>query len=170
MTHVLLAGAAALALLSGCAHSSQPVAAAPMAGDRGDMKALCPMGVPGTQVSAVDEVNGSTLTFTAGGQVAELQRRVHAMVKMHNQHHAGGDTHDGKHMGGMMGGMMGGGHKPGGMMPPSHATAFDLENGASIRLTPNYAADLPTLQAAVRMHAQRMQQSGCETMTGMHHG
>ena len=165
MTRVLFVGATALALLSGCAHYSQP-AAAPMGGAGGDMKAMCPMEVPGTQVSAVDEVNGSTMTFTAQVQVAELQRRVHAMVKMHNQHHASGDTHDGKHMGGMMGG----GHKPGGMMPPSHATAFDLEHGASIKLMPNYAADLPTLQAAVRMHAQRMQQSGCEAMTGMHHG
>lgn len=173
MTHVLLVGATALALLSGCAHSSQPAAAAPMDGDRGDMKALCPMGVPGTQVSAVDEINGSTLTFTARGQVAELQRRVHAMVKMHNQHHAGGDTHEGMPKGGMMGGdhMMGGDQKMGGMMmPPSHATVFDLENGASIKLMPTNEADLQKLQSAVRMHAQRMQQNGCEMMTGMHHG
>jgi hypothetical protein len=48
MTRVLLVGATALALLSGCAHSSQPAAAAPMAGAGDDMKAMCPMGVPGT--------------------------------------------------------------------------------------------------------------------------
>jgi hypothetical protein len=56
------------------------------------------------------------------------------------------------------------------MMPPSHATVFDLENGASIKLMPTNEADLLTLQTAVRMRAQRMQQSGCEMMTGMHRG
>lgn len=173
MTHVLLVGAAALALLSGCAHSSQPAQASPMDGAGGEMKATCPMEIPGTQVSAVDEVNGATMTFTAPAQVAELQRRVHAMVKMHNQHHAGGDTHEGMHMGGMMGGghKMGGDQKMGGMMmPPSHATVFDLDNGASITLMPTNEADLQKLQSAVRMHTQRMQKSGCEMMTGMHHG
>jgi hypothetical protein len=167
MTRLLLVGATTLALLSGCAHSSQPAAAAPMAGAGDEMKAMCPMGVPGTQVSAVDEVNGSTMTFTAHAQVAELQRRVHDMVKMHNQHHAGGDTHEGMHMGGMMGG---GKEMSGMMMPPSDATVFNLENGASIKLMPINEADLLTLQTAVRMHAQRMQQSGCDMMTGMHHG
>jgi hypothetical protein len=167
MTRLLLVGATTLALLSGCAHSSQPAAAAPMAGAGDEMKAMCPMGVPGTQVSAVDEVNGSTMTFTAHAHVAELQRRVHDMAKMHNQHHAGGDTHEGMHMGGTMGG---GREMSGMMMPPSDATVFNLENGASIKLMPINEADLLTLQTAVRMHAQRMQQSGCDMMTGMHHG
>lgn len=167
MLRMLLVGTTALALLSGCAHSTRPAAAAPMHGAGADMKAICPMEVPDTQVSAVDEVNGATLTFTAPAQVAELQRRVHAMATMHNQHHAGGDTHQGQHSDGMMGG---GNQMSGMMMPPSHATVFDLENGASIKLMPSNAADLPTLQAAARMHAQRMQQNGCEMMTSMHHG
>ena len=167
MTRVLLVGAAALALLSGCAHYSQPAPAAQMDGAGGDMKALCPMGVPGTQVSAVDETNGATMTVTANAQVAELQRRVHAMVAMHNQRHGDGKAHEG-----MMGhGMMRDGQGMRGMMlPPSQATVTALETGARVTLMPTDPADLQKLQAAVRMHAQKMQQDGCGMKGAMHHG
>ena len=86
MTRIVLAGTTALALLAGCAHSA-PSAAAPQPDHAGAMMAMCPMGVPGTTVAAADVANGSAVTFTTTDQVAELQRRVHAMVAMHNKHH-----------------------------------------------------------------------------------
>ncbi len=161
MPRVLLVGAAAVALLSGCATSYPPAAAAPARDHAADMMAMCPMGVPGTQVSAVDEVDGSTLTFTSHDGVAELRRRVHHMARMHNEHHVGGAPAGAG--GGMMGGMMGSTKEMGSMMmmPPSHATTFDLGNGASIKLMPSHPADLRQLQTAARMHAQRMQERGC---------
>lgn len=167
MTRVLLVGTAAFALLAGCAHSppaettARPATAAQTPGHAGNMMAMCPMSVPGTQVSAADAGDGETLTFTTTpDQAAELRSRVHAMAQMHNQHHAAGGM-----MGGAMGGTMGSG-KPmeGAMMPPSHAAAVDLESGASIKLTPNDPADLQKLQSAARLHAQRMQQNGCGMM------
>jgi hypothetical protein len=171
MTRSLLVGIAAFAVLSGCAHSA-PAATAPMGqGHGGKMMANCPMDVPGAQVSSVEEVDGSTMTFTAPDQVPDLRRRVHAMAEMHNRHHAGGGTHEVKQGGGMMGGMMGSGKEMGGMMmPPSHATVVEVENGASIKLTPTDPADLQKLKDAVHMHVERMQSHGCEMMGGMHGG
>jgi hypothetical protein len=172
MTRVLLLGTAAFALLSACAHSpstetSPRAATASQApGQAGDMMAMCPMNVPGTQVSATDAANGETLTFTTTDQVAELRSRVHAMAEMRNKHHAAGGMHESMRGGGtgsgkaMGGGMMGDGM----MMPPSNATVVDLDKGASITLTPNDPADLQKLQSAARMHAQKMQQNGCGMM------
>jgi hypothetical protein len=167
MTRVLLAGAAAFAVLSGCAHAPPPEpapkteAATPGAAHAGGMMAMCPMGVPGTQVAAVDAANGETIAFTTTGQVAELRSRVHGMAKMHDQHHAGADAHAG--MAG--GGMMGSGHAMGGAtMPPSRATVLDTETGASILLVPIDPADLAKLQSAARLHVQQMQKEGCGMM------
>lgn len=159
MTRVLLAGTAVFAFLSGCAHSppAEPVAAPPAAqapGRSSEMMAMCPMDVPGTRVSVADTADGETLTFTGADQAAELRSRVHAMAEMHNRHHADGVRE------GMMGGSM---------MPSSHATVADLDNGASITVTPDAPADLQKVQSAVRMHAERMEQSGC-AMMGMEHG
>ena len=130
------------------------------------MMAMCPMNVPGTQVSAADVATGETLTFTTTDQVAELRSRVHAMAEMHNKHHAAGGMHQGMMGRGtgsgkaMGGGMMGEGM----MMPASRAMVVDLDKGASIMLTPDDPADLQKLQSAARMHAQKMQQSGCGMM------
>jgi len=144
MTRILLAGATSFALLAGCAHSAPSAAAAPAPERAGAMMAMCPMGVPGTTVAAADEVNGSTMTFTTTDQVAELQRRVHAMVAMHNKHHGEGMKHEGmKHEGMMGGGMMGDGKGMGGMMmPSSHATVSDLETGARVKVMPSDPARL----------------------------
>ena len=58
--------------------------------------------------------------------------------------------------------MMGSAHMTGGtMMPQSHATVADVDNGASITLTPSAAADLKALQSAISVRAARMQQHGC---------
>ncbi len=145
------------------------------------------MDVPGTQISAVDTVSGESLTFTTTpDRAAELQRRVHGMADMHNQHHAaggmmGGSMHEGMMgnagAGGTMGGSMhegmmghaGAGGTTGGtsgmmMPPPSHTAVVDLPNGARVDVTPEAPADLERLQSAVRQHAQHMQQSGCGMM------
>ena len=167
MTQVVLAGTVALALLSGCAHSSSAKPAAPPAASAqtpkpygNKMMAMCPMDIPGARVSATDTADGETLTFTANDQAAELRSRVHAMAEMHNRHHAAGEH----------GTMMGGGKAGGPMMPPSHVTVADLDDGASITVTPDAPADLQKVQTMVRMHAERMQQNGCAMMGHKHEG
>jgi alanine dehydrogenase len=130
------------------------------------------MNVPGTQVSAAEAVNGETITFTTPEQVMELRRRVHAMASMHNEKHADGSSHGGMMGGGMMsGGMMGGDKAMDGMkMPPSRATVFDLELGASVTVIPVDPDDLQKLRSAVRMHVQHMQKNGCAMMEHGHGG
>jgi hypothetical protein len=177
MTSVLL-GTAVLALLSGTTPSLTPqassgnptVAQAP--GHSGPMMSACPMNVPGTKVSAIDSANGETLVFTTTGDTAALRSQVRSMAEMHNQHQSAGGTHDGMMGGGMAGGMMGGSKGMEGkvMMPPSKATVVDVQNGASIALTPIAPADLQQLQAAVRTHAQHMQQNGCGKMAHAQEG
>ena len=192
MTRSILAilGTAVLGILAAaCAHSppeqaapapeAHPARAAPAPGRPGGMMAMCPMSVPGTQVSATDTADGEALTFTTTpDQVAELRSRVHAMADMHNQHHSGGEggMHEhGMHEHGMHGhGMHGHEGMTSGMAmpPPSRATVEDLANGARILVTPNDAADLQKLQSAVRGHAQHMSQHGCGMMGqgGVDHG
>jgi len=168
MTRILLAGATSIALLAGCAHSGPSPAALSSPDHDGAMMAMCPMGVPGTTVVAVDDTNGSTITFTTTDQVAELQRRVHSMVAMHNQRDGDGGM---KHEGMMSGEMMGDGQGMSGMMmPPSHATVIDLESGARVKVMPIEPAELQKLQASVRLRTERMQKDGCGMMGKMHAG
>ena len=183
---IVISGAVAL-LGVGCSHgaASQPTASAPpppaatqapggMDADR--MAAMCPMAVPGAQVSAADVSTGETLTFstTSPDQVADLRSRVHAMADMHNRHHASGEMSG--MQGGMHGGMMGTGtgtdsgggmgHMP--MPPPSTASVEDTDTGARLVVTPKDPAQLAQLQSAVRAHADMMQQGHCAMMGGMH--
>jgi len=166
MTRVALAGTLAFALLSGCAHSSGAAPAAPVAASAqtpnpsGKMMPMCPMDVPGARVSATDTADGETLTFTADDRAAEVRSRVHAMAEMHNRHNVAGEH----------GAMMGGGKAGGPMMPPSHATVADVDDGASITVTPDAPADLQKVQTMIRMHAERMQKNGCAMMGHGHEG
>ncbi len=168
MTSARRIGTAALALLSAATLSlaadtaAQTPTAAPANGHSHAMMPACPMNVPGTQVTAIDTVNGETLVFTTTDDVAVLRSQVRRMAEMHNQHHATGGIHDG-----MMGsGMMGGGKGMEGKvtMPPSNAAVTDTERGASIALTPIAPADLQQLRTAVRTHAKHMAQDGCGQM------
>jgi hypothetical protein len=125
---------------------------------------MCPMDVPGTQLSAADTATGETLTFiSTPDQAPALRERVRAMAAMHEERHAMGD---GGHMGEGHGGMMHEGTGMGGMErpPPSHAVVEDVENGARVVVTPNDPADLQKLQTTVKAHAQKMQQEGCGMM------
>lgn len=181
-----MVGAVALALAgAGCSHGSasqprattaQPAPARAQGqtetpgemGMGGKMAGICPMTVPGTQVSAADTATGEALTFSTSSpdQVADLRRRVRAMADMHNQHAMGG-MHEGMH-GGMMGEGMGSG-QDGGMgrmaKPPlASARVEDTDNGARLEITPDDPTQLPQLQSAVRAHADMMQQGSCGMM------
>jgi hypothetical protein len=159
MIRVLVAAAAALALITACAHAPPETASRPPTAEHpsdhaGAMMATCPMGVPGAQVSSAAAEGGETLSFTSNEQVPELRSRVHSMVAFHNQHHPA----DGSH-----GGMMGGG-----TMPPSYASVVDTEDGANVLLTPTVPADLSQLQSSVRIRAHRMRLNGCGAAEQVH--
>jgi hypothetical protein len=171
MTHtnksLLLSLAAATSLAcshGGTAKKEGPSAAPPpgqaAAGEgMGAMSGMCPMDVPGAQLSASDTPSGSALTFTTTSpdQVANLRQRVRAMAAMHDQHHATG-------AGGMADAHAG---MAEGMPPPSKTSVEDVEKGARVDVTPNDPADLQKLQSTVRAHAEQIQQHGCAAM--MHH-
>jgi hypothetical protein len=167
MTSVRLIATASFALLS-VGILSLPVDAsaqttvAPGTGHSDSMMAACPMNIPGTKVTAMDTATGEKLAFTTTGDVAALRSKVRQMAEMHNQHHAKGGTPDGMMAGGMMG--SGKGMEGKVMVPPSSATVTDIENGASIALTPVAPADLKQLQTAVRTHANHMEKDGCGMM------
>ena len=152
MNRYVLLALSALALSTACATT-------PTRAER--MAATCPMGVADTQVSAVDEVNGSTITFTTHTQVLELQRRVHAMVAMHNERN---QSVDARHPAGMT--MEHGDDDLGASF--TVATVHDLANGASVKVTPADQADLQRVQASVRAHAERMQDHHCGMMGASH--
>jgi len=168
MTAARLIATAASALLSVCTLSlavdaaAQTPTVAPATEHSDSMMAACPMNVPGTKVTAIDTATGEKLAFTTTGDVAALRSKVRRMAEMHNQHHAAGGTHDGMMAGGMMG--SGKGMEGKVKVPPSSATVTDIENGASIALTPIAPADLQQLQTAVRTHANHMEKDGCGMM------
>jgi len=162
---------------TGCMHGGHPAAAvqpstaAPAQAGMAGMAEMCPMSVPGTQVSAMDVATGEALTFTAAPEnAAALREKVHGMADMHNRHHAAGEHgHGGMGHGGMGHGGMGGMSAMGGMggmqaPPPSRASVEDLPDGARILITPNDPVDLQLLRSAVRSHAEHMQRHGCGMM------
>ncbi len=169
MNRTLMLSALAASLLA-CSHASEERAsraqssAAPESSRQGmGMMAMCPMDVPGTQVSVADAPDGEALTFTtSSGDVDELRRRVHAMAEMHNAHHAAAAAQG---MGAAAQDGAAAGHA---MPPPSRATVEDVPRGATVHVTPNDPADADALRAAVRSHAAHMQRDGCAAM-GMRH-
>jgi len=173
MTRFLLVAAAAFTMLSGHARAEAPATAAKVA-TRGEAMADCPMSVAGTKVSTADTADGAALTFstTTPDKVVELRRRVHAAGEMHNKNHGAtraredmmgdGAKNGMTESGHMMGGTTGSGHMMGGtMMPQSHATVADVDQGARITVTPIASADLKELQSAMHARAERMQLHGC---------
>jgi len=166
-TACMHAGHAAPAAANEPAPATRPSTGAPM---QGEMAGMCPLSVPGTQLSATETAAGEALTFTTTpDQAAALREKVHAMADMHNRHHASGEAAQGG-MSGTGGAMAGEGMRGMQMPPPSHAAVEDLPNGARILVTPNDPSDLPRLQATIRLHAERMQQHGCEMMDHAQHG
>ncbi len=148
--------------------TSSGSSAAPPHSGSGEMAGMCPMELPGTQVSVADTEGGVALDFTTSGDLAQLRQRVHGMAAMHEKMHE-------KMMsgGGMMGGgMSDGGMSGGGMMGSDHAMklvdstaqAEDTDAGARIALTPKDAGQLEELRGHVREHAARMASGHCPMM------
>lgn len=122
------------------------------------MGQMCPMEVPQTKVSVSDLAGGAALDFaTTPDGVAELRRRVAAMVQMHNSMHQDGGA--GAHHHGMDG--------DGGAMVSSHAAAEDTPQGARLVLHARNPGDVTTLRAHVREHAVEMQKGKCPMMQEM---
>lgn len=164
---VAIASSLLAVLVAACGGSSSS-SPKPATAERPAMGAeMCPMSVPGTTVAAEDTDGGGALVFTTTGDVGELRKRVTAIAAMHNEHHLGaseGGSADQEHK--PMHAMPEGGEPPPGMAALMHAqaTESDVDGGARIDLAVG-ADDVAAVQAALREHAQAMQEHGCE----MHH-
>jgi hypothetical protein len=105
----------------------------------------CPMKVQGAELSVADVPDGVALSLTTKeGDVSELRRRAEKMANMHNEPS-----------------MMNGG-----MMVPFTAKYEEIPNGARLLLTPKDPAQLETLRAQARQHAERMKNGECTMMQG----
>jgi len=134
----------------------------------------CPVEIAGTSVSVEDAPTGAALVFVTTGDVAELRKRVAAMAKQHNDHHAamgplpdgsgsaaGGHDHHHDHQA-QNGSGDHAGHASGGGMISVHskAAAGDIANGAQIMFTSG-AGDVAKLQSELRMHAEHLGSGTC---------
>lgn len=129
---------------------------------------MCPMQVPGTQVSVEDTSDGVAKVFTTTGDVAELRRRVRHMAERHERmsnHHAMGPGRAGPGMGA---GPMGGHKHMMGHVVPSTARVEDIDRGARLNLTPKDPTKLAELRVHVREHAARMASGQCPMMQAHH--
>jgi len=123
-----------------------------------DMTAMqnCPMTIPGVAISADDTPDGIAVTFsTKTGNVAELQRRVENMAKMHS------DT--------SFGNMMPGNLK-GGKMIPFTLKYEATSDGARLLLTPKDSAQLLEFRTQIRTHVEHMDKGECSMMQEMMNG
>lgn len=151
----------------------------------------CPVAVPGTSVTVEDTDRGAALVFVTTGDVAELRKRVAAMMSMHNEHHAamgplptgdeasGGHDMSGHDMSGhdMSGHDMGGhdmGGQPhgeatggehaghaGGMQMVHSQAAVEEIDGGARLVLTAMPDDVAALQAQLREHAQQMSGGTC---------
>ncbi len=138
---------------------SAPSTATPHNGS-GAMADMCPMEVPGTQVSVADTQDGVAIAFTTSGDVAQLRQRVQGMAVRHEKKMSRGGMMGSGGMG--SGGMMGSGHMM--KMVDSTAHAEDIDAGARIVLSPKDPAQLSELRDHVREHAARMAGGHCPMM------
>jgi hypothetical protein len=148
--------------LAGCSSKSTGPSAAPTSREPGMgvmMGDRCPMKVPGTTVASVDVDGGASLVFVTMGDVPELRDRVRAMAEMHNRRQAGGGMMMGNKGPGEAGGSQG--LTAGETMPAATASADDVEGGARLVLVPTDPAQLKSLRAHTRMHADRMTRGEC---------
>lgn len=161
MTRTLQAGAAALALLAGCAHAGPTQAALSEARVRStEPMARCPMSIPGTRVSAADSRLGEVLTFTTAGPVDALRSRVEAMAEQHNLRHSPASARLAARGG------VRSWRRPalaGATTPPSYATVLDVAHGASLTVRPDAPDDLAQVRAVMRQRAWHLQRVGCGT-------
>jgi hypothetical protein len=134
----------------------------------------CPVTVAGTSVTAEDTANGAALVFVTTGDVPELRKRVVAMAKTHNEHHAamgplptGSETGGGGHDHHDHAVMQAAGSAPapaaGGSMIGVHskASAEDIEGGAKLVFTA-FPDGVAKIQDELRMHAQHLATGSCK--------
>jgi len=84
LTSLLLSAATVAATACGGSSAAKPTTPP---GEKMAMP-MCPAAVPGTSVNAEDTATGGALVFVTTGDAAEVRKRVDAMAKMHNEHHA----------------------------------------------------------------------------------
>lgn len=143
---------AAAAALAGCA--KHPPAAAttttraapmpnPMTEPLGVPHRDCPAVLPRTSVQSAETDDGMEMTFmTAGGDLAELRRRVNAMADhMNARAERFVDAGAGMAMG---------------MMPPARAEVTEIPDGSVLRLTPIDPSQKDDLRRRVEEHTQTM--------------
>jgi len=155
MTRSTVAGAAALLLLSACAHR---LAAGPAPAGQEEAMARCPMSVAGTSLSAADAPRGEALIFTSPAQVGALQDRVQAMAELLNQRQRHGQP------GAIMAKAAWSKRTTpwsGAALPPSYATVHEVERGAVLTITSDAPDDIEQLRYAVRVRAWDLKQRGC---------
>jgi len=160
-------------LLAACSGSSKSTPTQPVPVTADDP--TCPVSVAGTSVTAEDTTTGAALVFVTTGDVAELRKRVGALAKTHNDHHAAmgplptgteqGPTggHDHHAMAGS------GGHEGHAMTGPetmtisihSKASAEDIEGGAKLVFIA-FPDGIAKIQGELRMHAQHLASGTCK--------
>ncbi len=154
-----------------------PTMPSSMAGNGGNMmdqlRAGCPMGAEGADVTVDDTEKGVALTFTTdAGDVVDLRTRVRKMAKMYDMHRGrtgmmwhrmrGEDMMGGQGGRGMGGEGMGGRGMGGrGPMPATSDTVTDTDKGARLELRPTDSSQLDALREHVRRHQERMQSGEC---------
>jgi hypothetical protein len=113
--------------------------------------AACPMEVPGTTVQMIGTDDGVALVFRTTGDVGMLRHLVKRMAIMHNQSEiakgepaARGTPRGAVHPTVFF------------MLPPSQATAVEIDGGASLVLTPRWSHQLTELRRQARRHADAL--------------
>ena len=177
-----------LVALAACGGGASRPAPAPTSGPSATDDPSCPVAVPGTSVTVEDTPTGAALVFVTTGDVGEVRRRAGALAQMHNDHHGkmgplpiGTEPGGGGHAGHDMSGSAGGGHAghdmaghdmaghdmsthaghAGGMIGVhSKAEAGDVEGGVRVAFTAA-PADVATLQAELRRHAEHLSTGTC---------
>jgi len=141
-------------LFGGQAQAGDEEAAAATPSEREVRDSVCPMKVKGTKVTATDVEGGVALVFTSKtGDAQDIRRRVKHIAQIHGANagammttstvSAISSAHPQVH------------RKP---MPPSTASAEDVERGARLVVLPKVPAQLMELRRQVRTLAKSLRQ------------
>lgn len=130
-------------------------------GTMGMSDTMCPMAVQGTTAREEEVDGGAALIFTtSSGDVQDLRKRVRSMAEMHNAHfqQGGNGTYSGTSRG------MGMGPHAGMRMPPSTASAEDVDGGARLVLKATDPSQVDVLRQHAKMHAEHIAAGECPMM------
>ena len=150
-THLVsspIASVAFVILMAGSCARSRPAAdvvgaITPTAG----AARTCPLGVNGAKVAVVDAADGVDVSFTTGGDVDELRRRVRDQAAEHGPGAHAGLGHGGSHIGAQVHGLR--------LWEIGQvaASASDIEGGARLHVVPTNPADTVRVRAALHDRA-----------------